>query len=85
MAECEHDGVSTKDPWAFTCQHCGIPLCTDCGSTPVHEDSPYSYCRRCAEKGGHPSAFRTEIDHDLLRVKVGRDLAQQILSECKVR
>lgn len=83
MAECSHDGVSTHEPWSFTCKRCGVALCTDCGSTPVHEDSPCGYCRRCAEKGGHRYAFRTEIDHDLLRAKVGRHLAAQILDECK--
>jgi len=80
--ECDHESVSTIDPWSFTCKHCGVALCPDCGSTPAHEDSPPSFCRRCSEKGGHRDAFRTQIDHDKLRAKVGRDLAAQILKEC---
>jgi hypothetical protein len=41
-------------------------------------------CRRCSEKGGHRYAFETAIDHDLLRAKVGRELAAEILSSCRV-
>lgn len=63
----------------------GFPggLCSDCGSAPAHEDSPPEYCRRCSEKGGHMYAFRIEIDKDKLRAKVGRELAEEIMNECR--
>jgi hypothetical protein len=83
MGDCTHkDLVSTHDPFSFTCEHCGVDMCTDCGTTPAHEDGGH-YCRRCGEKGGHRYAFVTEIDHDKLRAKVGRELAEQILNECR--
>ena len=56
--------------------------CTDCGCEPKHEDSPPGYCRRCSEKAGHRYAFYHCIDIDLLRAKVGRELAEQIVNEC---
>jgi hypothetical protein len=81
MSECEHRGASVDG--RLRCERCGVQLCTDCGCRPVHEDSPSnSFCRRCAEKGGHRYAFSTEIDHDKLRSKVGRDLAREIITEC---
>jgi hypothetical protein len=80
--DCKHDAVSTRDPFTFNCRHCGVPMCTDCGTTPAHEDGGH-YCRYCREKAGYPRDFVTEIDHDKLRAKVGRELAEQILNECR--
>ncbi len=58
--------------------------CGDCGCTPAHEDMPnLARCRSCASKGGHDYAFKTTIDHDKLRAKVGRELAAEIIAECK--
>lgn len=60
----------------------GQGTCTDCGTAPAHEECPAGYCRRCSEKSGHRYAFKTEIDHDKLRAKLGRELAAQVLAEC---
>ena len=81
---CDHQGVSTRDAerYQYRCRLCGVNVCTDCGSAEAHRDSPGSLCRRCAEKGGHRYAFRTEIDHDKLRALVGETLAARILTEC---
>lgn len=81
--ECDHNGHVVKDPWRFVCVHCGIGMCTDCGTTPSHEDSQNGYCRRCGEKGGHRYSFRTMIDHDKLRTLVGREMAESILKTCR--
>lgn len=81
--EWEHSGEASYEPeFVFRCTRCGVAVCTDCGSCAVHEDSPGN-CRRCAEKGGERYLFNTKIDHDLLRAKVGRKLAAEILSECR--
>ena len=85
MTECKHSGYrASTEPYSFICEHCGVDMCSDCGTTPAHEDSTPGYCRRCSEKGGHRYDFFTEIDHDKLRAKVGRDLAAQIIGECRV-
>jgi hypothetical protein len=82
MSECDHE-VDWSGGGDFCCKLCGVRICTDCGTRPAHEDSPPNYCRRCSEKGGHRYAFFTEIDHDKLRAKVGREAADAILSECR--
>jgi len=82
--DCKHEAdYGTAPEWSFKCKHCGVDMCTDCGSTPRHEDSISQKCRRCACRGGDWYAFETKIDHDLLRAKVGRELAAEILRECK--
>lgn len=61
----------------------GRPMCTDCGSTPAHVDSPQGYCRYCAEKGGHSYLFNKVIDVDKLRSLVGETLAREIIMKCE--
>jgi len=81
---CKHRDVSWSDEHdKYLCRGCGLEICTDCGTTPSHEDSSSRCCRRCTEKGGCRFEFVTAIDHDLLRAKVGRELAEAILSECR--
>ncbi len=59
-------------------------ICSDCGDAEIHRDSKQlKYCRYCAEKAGHTYLFKTTIDHDKLRDKVGGFLATKILKDCK--
>jgi hypothetical protein len=46
-------------------------ICSDCGVQPIHPDSLASYCRQCSERAGHHYLFKTEIDHDKLRARLG--------------
>lgn len=82
---CERHEPSWIDGQGYMCEKCNLQICTDCGCRPAHEDCPANYCRRCSEKGGHRYAFNTPIDHDLLRAKVGRELAAQIIIECEYK
>jgi hypothetical protein len=55
-------------------------VCSDCGSNPSHEDAPCGYCRGCAEKGGHRTAFYVRIDRDEARRVLGRELADRLFA-----
>lgn len=55
----------------------------DCGFEPIHRDSESHMCRRCGDKEGHREDFVTQIDHDLLRAKLGEKLSAEVLSECR--
>lgn len=60
--------------------------CLDCGCAETHPDTnkiPCRYCRLCAEKNGHAYLFVTTIDHDKLRAKLGDELAESVLKECR--
>lgn len=81
MSDCKHRGEREWTNGKWLCVDCKTRICTDCGSTPAHRDGD-GYCRRCGEKNGNRRSFVTTIDHDLLRAKVGDELAEAILTEC---
>lgn len=81
--DCKHEGEHLTGPeYGMRCKHCRIALCSDCGYRPIHEDSTPGYCRPCSEKGGHRSDFITVIDNDLLRTKLGRETADDVMKTC---
>jgi hypothetical protein len=58
-------------------------MCWDCGSCEASPWSSLDYCRRCAEKAGHHTDFRPEIDVDKLSEMLGAEAAADIIARCK--
>ncbi len=84
MNACDHKpGGWDKERSGLFCSKCGVRLCPDCGSTPTWHYGSSGYCRYCNDKNGHTYNSRVQIDPDKLEARVGWELAESILNECR--